>query len=211
MKLAIPRESRAGERRVAATPENVARLTKLGFEVLVETQAGALASFGDDDYATAGGRIVADTRALYQEADIVLKVQPPDVHPVLGVHEADLLHEGTTFISFLWPGKNQALIERLAARKVTALAMDQVPRISRAQKMDALSSMANIAGYRAVIEAASFYGRFFTGQMTAAGRVPPAKVLVIGAGVAGLAAIGAAEGSAPLSARSTRGRRSRNK
>ena len=110
------------------------------------------------------------------------------------MHEADLLREGTTFISFLWPGKNQALIERLAARKVTALAMDQVPRISRAQKMDALSSMANIAGYRAVIEAASFYGRFFTGQMTAAGRVPPAKVLVIGAGVAGLAAIGAARG-----------------
>ena len=121
-------------------------------------------------------------------------MQPPDVHPVLGVHEADLLREGTTFISFLWPGKNQALIERLAARKVTALAMDQMPRISRAQKMDALSSMANIAGYRAVIEAASFYGRFFTGQMTAAGRVPPAKVLVIGAGVAGLAAIGAARG-----------------
>ena len=194
MKLAIPRESRAGERRVAATPENVARLVKLGFEVLVETQAGALASFGDDDYAAAGARVVADTRALYQEADIVLKVQPPDQHPGLGVHEADLLHEGTTFISFLWPGKNQALIERLAARKVTALAMDQVPRISRAQKMDALSSMANIAGYRAVIEAASFYGRFFTGQMTAAGRVPPAKVLVIGAGVAGLAAIGAARG-----------------
>jgi NAD(P) transhydrogenase subunit alpha len=131
---------------------------------------------------------------VWQNADIVLKVQPPDQHPVLGVHEADLLKEGTTLISFLWPGKNQALIERLAARRVTAIAMDQVPRITRAQKIDALSSMANIAGYRAVIEAASFYGRFFTGQMTAAGRVPPAKVLVIGAGVAGLAAIGAARG-----------------
>ncbi|MCC7178569.1 MAG: Re/Si-specific NAD(P)(+) transhydrogenase subunit alpha, partial [Acidobacteria bacterium] len=194
MKLAVPRECRAGERRVAATPENVARLIKLGFEVLVESHAGALASFGDDDYAAAGAQVVGDTRALWQEADIVLKVQPPDQHPVLGVHEADLPREGAVIISFLWPGKNQALVERLAARKVTALAMDQVPRISRAQKMDALSSMANIAGYRAVIEAASFYGRFFTGQMTAAGKVPAAKVLVIGAGVAGLAAIGAARG-----------------
>lgn len=194
MKLAVPRECRAGERRVAATPENVARLVKLGFDVLVESHAGALASFGDDDYAAAGAQVVADTRALWQEADIVLKVQPPDQHPVLGVHEADLLREGTVVISFLWPGKNQALVERLAARKVTAIAMDQVPRITRAQKMDALSSMANIAGYRAVVEAASFYGRFFTGQMTAAGKVPAAKVLVIGAGVAGLAAIGAARG-----------------
>ncbi|HVG86047.1 MAG TPA: Re/Si-specific NAD(P)(+) transhydrogenase subunit alpha [Vicinamibacterales bacterium] len=194
MKLGVPRECRAGERRVAATPDNVARLVKLGFEVLVETQAGALASFGDDDYATAGARVMEDTRALWQEADIILKVQPPDHHPVLNLHEGDLPREGTTLISFLWPGKNKELIDRLAARKLTALAMDQVPRITRAQKMDALSSMANIAGYRAVIEAASFYGRFFTGQMTAAGRVPPAKVLVIGAGVAGLAAIGAARG-----------------
>ncbi len=194
MKLAVPRESRPGERRVAATPENVARLIKLGFDVGVETQAGALASFTDADYTAAGGHVITDTRELWHEADIVLKVQPPDQHPDLGVHEADLLREGTTLISFLWPGKNQALIDRLAARKVTAIAMDQVPRISRAQKMDALSSMANIAGYRAVIEAASFYGRFFTGQMTAAGRVPPARVLVIGAGVAGLAAIGAARG-----------------
>ena len=192
MTLAIPKESRAGERRVAATPENVARLVKLGFEVRVESQAGALASFGDDDYVAAGAGIVADTKALWSAADIVLKVQPPDLHAALGVHEADLLREGATLICFLWPAKNEALIERLAARKVNAIAMDQVPRISRAQKMDALSSMANIAGYRAVIEAASFYGRFFTGQMTAAGRVPPAKVLVIGAGVAGLAAIGAA-------------------
>jgi H+-translocating NAD(P) transhydrogenase subunit alpha len=194
MKLGVPRECRAGERRVAATPENVARLVKLGFEVLVETQAGALASISDDDYTAAGARVVDDTRALWQEADIILKVQPPDHHPVLGEHEANLPREGTTLISFLWPGKNKELIDRLAARKLTALAMDQVPRITRAQKMDALSSMANIAGYRAVIEAASFYGRFFTGQMTAAGRVPPAKVLVIGAGVAGLAAIGAARG-----------------
>ncbi len=194
MKLAVPRECRAGERRVAATPENVARLVKLGFDVAVEHEAGALASFGDDDYIAAGATVIDDTRALWASADIVLKVQPPDQHPALGVHEADLVRDGGTVISFLWPGKNQPLIDRLAARRATAIAMDQVPRISRAQKMDALSSMANIAGYRAVIEAASFYGRFFTGQMTAAGRVPPAKVLVIGAGVAGLAAIGAARG-----------------
>ena len=194
MKLGVPRECRAGERRVAATPENVVRLIKLGFEVLVETQAGALASFADDDYITAGARVIEDTQALWQEADIILKVQPPDQNPTLNVHEVDLPREGTTIISFLWPGKNKELIDRMAARKLTVLAMDQVPRISRAQKMDALSSMANIAGYRAVIEAASFYGRFFTGQMTAAGKVPAAKVLVIGAGVAGLAAIGAARG-----------------
>ena len=166
----------------------------LGFDVLIESGAGEGAAFGDEDYQAAGARIVSDTRQLWQEADIVLKVQPPDQHPRLGVHEVDLMREGTTVISFLFPGKNKELVERLARRKATALAMDQVPRITRAQKVDALSSMANIAGYRAVIEAASFYGRFFTGQMTAAGRVPPAKVLVIGAGVAGLAAIGAARG-----------------
>ena len=194
MKVAIPKETRAGERRVAATPESIARLKKLGFEVLVETQAGANASFYDDDYAAAGATVVSDTQQLWNDADIVLKVQPPDQHPTLQVHEADLIRPGATLVSFLWPGKNKALVERLAARRVTAIAIDQVPRITRAQKMDALSSMANIAGYRSVIEAASFYGRFFTGQMTAAGRVPPAKVLVIGAGVAGLAAIGAARG-----------------
>ena len=194
MKLAVPRECRPGERRVAATPDNVARLIKMGFAVAVEHNAGAAASFGDDDYAATGAEIIADTRQLWQAGDIVLKVQPPSDHPDLGVHEADLLREGGTIISFFYPGKNTDLIERLAARKATVIAMDQIPRISRAQKMDALSSMANIAGYRAVVEASSFFGRFFTGQMTAAGRVPPAKVLVIGAGVAGLAAIGAARG-----------------
>ncbi|MBA3271431.1 MAG: Re/Si-specific NAD(P)(+) transhydrogenase subunit alpha [Acidobacteria bacterium] len=194
MNVVIPKESRPGERRVAGTPETIARLKKLGFEVLVESQAGAGASFNDDDYVAAGATVVVDPRELWSQGDIVLKVQPPEPHPTLGVHEADLLRPGATLISFLWPGKNKELVERLAAAKVTAIAIDQVPRISRAQKMDALSSMANIAGYRSVIEAASFYGRFFTGQMTAAGRVPPAKVLVIGAGVAGLAAIGAARG-----------------
>jgi len=194
MKLAVPKESRPGERRVAVTPENVARLTKLGFAVAVEHDAGAAAAFGDDDYVAAGAEIVAGPREIWQTGDIVLKVQPPDMHPGLQVHEADLIREAGTLISFLYPGKNKELIDRLAARKATAIAVDQIPRITRAQKMDALSSMANIAGYRAVVEAASFYGRFFTGQMTAAGKVPPAKVLVIGAGVAGLAAIGAARG-----------------
>jgi NAD(P) transhydrogenase subunit alpha len=194
MKIGVPKETRAGERRVAATPESIGRLKKLGFEVLIESDAGAGASFYDDDFRNAGATVLADARDVWSQADIVLKVQPPDVHPTLGVHEADLLREGATLVSFLWPGKNKDLVARLAARKVSAIAIDQVPRITRAQKMDALSSMANIAGYRSVIEAASFYGRFFTGQMTAAGRVPPAKVLVIGAGVAGLAAIGAARG-----------------
>ncbi len=194
MKLAVPKECRPGERRVAVTPENVAKLVKLGFSVAVEHDAGAAASFGDDDYAAAGAEVITGTREIWQAGDIVLKVQPPAAHPGLGVHEAELIREGGTLISFLYPGKNKDIIDRLAARKATAIAVDQIPRISRAQKMDALSSMANIAGYRAVVEAASFYGRFFTGQMTAAGRVPPAKVLVIGAGVAGLAAIGAARG-----------------
>jgi len=194
MKVGIPKEIHPGERRVAATPETASRLSKLGFEVLVESGAGLMASFDDVSYRTAGATIVDDTRALWSGADVVIKVQPPEQHTGLGVHEAELLRQNGTLISFLWPAKNQELIERLKAQKATALAMDQVPRITRAQKMDALSSMANIAGYRAVIEAASFYGRFFTGQITAAGKVPPAKVLVIGAGVAGLSAIGAARG-----------------
>jgi NAD(P) transhydrogenase subunit alpha len=193
MKIGVPKETRAGERRVAATPETIGRLKKLGFDVVIEHDAGAGASFYDDDYRNAGATVVDDVRDVWA-AEIILKVQPPEQHAALGVHEADLLQPGATLISFLWPGKNRELVDRIAARKASAIAIDQVPRITRAQKMDALSSMANIAGYRAVIEAASFYGRFFTGQMTAAGRVPPAKMLVIGAGVAGLAAIGAARG-----------------
>ena len=194
MRIAVPRESRAGERRVAVTPETTRRLTQLGFTVAIEAGAGTAASFGDDDYRLAGAEIVADAKELWGSGDIILKVQPPDKNIDLGAHEVDLIRPGAALISFLWPGKHPELVNQLAARKVTAIAVDQIPRITRAQKMDALSSMANIAGYRAVIEAASFYGRFFTGQMTAAGRVPPAKVLVIGAGVAGLAAIGAARG-----------------
>ena len=193
MRVGIPREIRPGERRVAATPDTVGRLRKLGFEVVVETGAGAGASFDDGAYVAAGAQIANGTAELWSTSDLVLKVQPPEQRAD-GTHEADSLRESGALVSFVWPAKNQELLQRLAARKATVLAMDQVPRITRAQKIDALSSMANIAGYRAVIEAASFYGRFFTGQMTAAGKVPPAKVLVIGAGVAGLAAIGAARG-----------------
>ncbi len=194
MKVGIVKEIRPGERRVAVTPETVAKLAKLGFSVLIESGAGDAAAFGDGEYEKAGAQIESDTRKVWSDAEIVLKVQPPEQNATLGCHEAELLHEGATLISFIWPHKNKDLVERLGKRSVTVLAMDQIPRISRAQKMDALSSMANIAGYRAVIEAASFFGRFFTGQMTAAGKVPPAKVLVIGAGVAGLSAIGAARG-----------------
>ncbi|MBX3184786.1 MAG: Re/Si-specific NAD(P)(+) transhydrogenase subunit alpha [Polyangiaceae bacterium] len=194
MKLGVPREIAEGERRVAATPETVKRLIKLGFEVLIEAGAGALASFPDAQYAEAGAELVPDARSLWSASDVVLKVRPPVESSELGVHEAELLREGATLISFIWPAQAGPLLDRLAARRATVIAMDQIPRISRAQKMDALSSMANIAGYRAVVEAAAAFGRFFTGQITAAGKVPPAKVLVIGAGVAGLAAIGAARG-----------------
>ena len=192
MKIAVPREIHAGERRVATTPDAIKQLQKLGFDVLVEAGAGAAANFSDASYAEAGATLVADTRELWSSADIVFKVRAPAPHPTLGVHEADLLRPGQTLVSFIWPAQNPELMQRLAATGATVLAMDSVPRISRAQKMDALSSMANIGGYRAIVEAANVFGRFFTGQITAAGKVPPAKVLIIGAGVAGLAAIGAA-------------------
>ncbi len=192
MKIGIPREVHAGEKRVAATPETVGQLAKLGYTVAIEAGAGDGAQFADDAYRAAGAEVVADTRALWAQSDIVLKVRAPEQQPALGVNEAELLREGSTLLSFIWPAQNPDLLERLKARRVTVIAMDAVPRISRAQKLDALSSMANIAGYRAVIEAAQHFGRFFTGQITAAGKVPPAKVMVIGAGVAGLAAIGTA-------------------
>ncbi|MEY3211326.1 MAG: hypothetical protein RIT28_1807, partial [Pseudomonadota bacterium] len=192
MKVGIPREVHVGERRVAATPDSTRRLIKLGFEVLIESQAGLEARFTDAAYAEAGATIVPDARALWSTADLVLKVRPPTDHPTLYVHESELLRDGGRLICLVFPAQNAALLDRLAARRATVLALDAVPRISRAQKMDVLSSMANIAGYRAIIEAANHYGGFFTGQITAAGKVPPAKVLVIGAGVAGLAAIGAA-------------------
>ena len=191
MKIGISKEVFAGERRVAATPDTVTRLIKMGFDVLIESNAGAEASFPDSHYVEAGATIVPDHVELWRDSQIVLKVRPPITLPD-GSHEADLLQEGAVLISFVWPAQNGELIDRVAARKASLLAMDMVPRISRAQKMDALSSMANIAGYRAVLESASFFGRFFTGQMTAAGRIPPARVMVIGAGVAGLSAIGTA-------------------
>ena len=194
MKIGVPREIHQNECRVALTPDTATRLQKLGYECAIETGAGAQAKFNDEAYQQAGVTVVTDAKQLWADSDIVLKVRAPEEHPDLGMHEADLLHEGCTLISFLWPAQNEDLMNRLKTSKGTVLAMDSVPRISRAQKLDALSSMANIAGYRAVIEAANHFGRFFTGQITAAGKVPPAKVMVIGAGVAGLAAIGTANG-----------------
>jgi NAD(P) transhydrogenase subunit alpha len=184
MQIGIPKELLANEARAAATPKTVEQLLKLGFTVAVEQDAGKLASFDDAAFTAAGAKVVT-TDEVWQ-SDIILKVNAPEDK------EIDLLKEGTTVISFIWPAQNPELIQKLADKKVTALAMDSVPRISRAQSMDALSSMANIAGYRAIVEAAHEFGRFFTGQITAAGKVPPAKVMIIGAGVAGLAAIGAA-------------------
>lgn len=185
MIIGAPKEVLEGELRVALTPESAKQLQKLGYEVVVETGAGAAASFNDEDYEAAGVKIVPDAKTLWETADIISKVRPPIEA------ELELAREGQILISFFWPAQNEELMKKFADKKVTVLAMDMVPRISRAQKMDALSSMANIAGYRAVIEAGNNFGRFFTGQITAAGKVPPAKVLIIGAGVAGLAAIGA--------------------
>ncbi|WP_316672771.1 Re/Si-specific NAD(P)(+) transhydrogenase subunit alpha [uncultured Tolumonas sp.] len=184
MQIGIPRESLAGETRVAATPNTVEQLKKLGFDVVVESGAGALASFDDAAYVAAGASVAAS--ADIWQADIIYKVNAPSDA------EIGLIKEGATLVSFLWPAQNPELVAKLSTKKINVLAMDMVPRISRAQSLDALSSMANIGGYRAVIEAAHSFGRFFTGQITAAGKVPPAKVLVIGAGVAGLAAIGSA-------------------
>ncbi len=192
-KIGIPKEIYSNECRVAATPDTVKKLQKLGFDILVESSAGAKASFTDEAYQEAGCEIINETETLWSQADIILKVRAPQYNPETNKHEADFLNENKTLISFIWPAQNQELIDKLAAQKATVLAMDAIPRISRAQKMDALSSMANIAGYRAVVEAAQNFGRFFTGQITAAGKVPPAKVLIIGAGVAGLAAIGTAK------------------
>jgi len=184
MIIGIPRESLPGETRVAATPQTVGQLIKLGYEVVVETGAGAASSFTDSAYVEAGASVGAREEAL--SADVVLKVNAPTDDEIAA------LRDGATLISLISPALKPELVEQLATRPITVLAMDAVPRISRAQSMDVLSSMANIAGYRAVIEAAGKFGRFFTGQVTAAGKVPPAKVLVVGAGVAGLAAIGAA-------------------
>src|SRR5688572_8534482 len=193
MRIGVPREIHEGEKRVATTPEVAEQLRLLGFEVAIESRAGKEARFSDDAYREAGVTIITSARELWERSDIILKVRPPETHPELCIDETDLLKPGKLLISFIYPALNPALLQKLAATGATVLAMDSVPRISRAQKMDALSSMANIAGYRAVVEAAQHFGRFFTGQITAAGKIPPAKVLVIGAGVAGLSAIGAAK------------------
>ncbi|GHE21504.1 Re/Si-specific NAD(P)(+) transhydrogenase subunit alpha [Halomonas urumqiensis] len=186
MKIGAPKERAKGEARVALTPESAGHIQKLGHECLVQSGAGEAAGFSDDKYREAGVSVVDDADTLWRDAEVVVKVREPIDE------EVELLREGQTLISFFWPAQNEELLERCRGKGATVVAMDMVPRISRAQKMDALSSMANIAGYRAVIEAGNNFGRFFTGQVTAAGKVPPAKVLVIGAGVAGLAAIGTA-------------------
>ena len=188
MLVGVPQESRPDEVRVALTPDRVEAVVALGFEVVVAHAAGVRAGFADADYEAAGAKIV-DSAVVWQ-ADIVLKVNAPAMEA--DNDECVLLKDGTTVVSFIAPAQNSALLQRLAAQKITLLAMDMVPRISRAQSLDALSAMSNIAGYRAVVEAANAYGQFFGGQMTAAGNIPPAKVLVIGVGVAGLSAIGAA-------------------
>ena len=189
MKIGIPKEIYPGERRIASTPEVVKQLVKLGFEVFVEHEAGIAANFSDTSFEEAGAKIL-DKNSLFSDSNILLKVRAP--YNNRDANELSLMKSGQILISFIWPAQNQQLLSSLSGMGITTLAMDSIPRISRAQKFDALSSMANIAGYRAVVEAAQHFGRFFTGQITAAGKIPPAKVLVIGAGVAGLSAIGAA-------------------
>lgn len=203
-RIGVAKEIYPGERRVAATPATVHQLRKLGVEVLVQSGAGEGASFLDAEYAEAGAQLVPTAAALHQAADLLIKVRAPMAlteenalpRPLgsgrAATHEVELLKEGARLISFIWPAQNPDLLDLMAGRKATVLAMDMVPRVTRAQKLDALSAMANIAGYKAVIEAAHHYGRFLGGQVTAAGRVKPAHVLVIGAGVAGLAAVAAA-------------------
>jgi H+-translocating NAD(P) transhydrogenase subunit alpha len=198
--IGIPKETYAGEKRVAISPDVVEKLIKLGFAVQVESGAGEGASFFNDALAAAGAK-VTDAADIYATSDIIFKVREPDLN------EVAKLKQGSTLISFIWPAQNPDLMKALAAKKVTVLAMDCVPRLlSRAQKMDALTSMAGIGGYRAVIEAANAFGRYFNGQITAAGKIPPAKVFIAGAGVAGLAAIGTAAGlGAIVRANDTRG------
>ncbi|MDD5177048.1 MAG: Re/Si-specific NAD(P)(+) transhydrogenase subunit alpha [Sterolibacterium sp.] len=189
LKIGVPREIFSGEKRVATVPEVVEKLIKLGFTVAVESGAGDLANFSDEVYRAAGAEIIQGTAKLWADSDIVFKVRGPTTD------EVGLMHEGQTLVSFIWPAQNPDLMKQLAAKKVTVLAIDSLPRmLSRAQKMDALTSQAGVAGYRAVIEAANAFGRFFNGQITAAGKVPPAKIFIAGAGVAGLAAIGTAAG-----------------
>lgn len=184
MIIGIPKETLSGENRVAASPTSVKALIKLGFTLKIEKNAGKKSSFTDDDYIEAGAEMVSAEEAL--ACDITFKVNTPSLE------EADLLADNSYLVSFIAPAQHPELLDAFKQKKVTTLAMDMVPRMTRSQSLDALSSMANIAGYRAVVEASHHFGRFFTGQITAAGNLAPAKVMVIGAGVAGLAAIGAA-------------------
>jgi len=187
MLIGVPRETAAGEKRVATVPDVVEKLAKLGFTVAVQSGAGDAANFADDTYSAAGAQVLPSAADIWSTADIVFKVRPPTPE------EVAQMREGQTLIGFVWPAQNPELMQQLQARRATVLAIDCLPRqLSRAQKMDALTSMAGISGYRAVIEAANAFGRFFNGQITAAGKVPPAKVFIAGAGVAGLAAIGTA-------------------
>jgi NAD(P) transhydrogenase subunit alpha len=192
MKIAVVREIREGEKRVALVPESCRKLAGKGIRVAVESGAGESAYFSDDSYRESGAEIEADAAELLGSADLVLKVQPPDVNPALGRHEADLMREGAMLLGTLMPARWPEVVEKLASRRITAFATDRIPRISRAQSMDTLSSMANIAGYKAALIAANALPRFFPMLMTAAGTVFPAKVFVIGAGVAGLQAIATA-------------------
>ncbi len=192
MRVVVPREIAAGERRVALVPETVARLSEEGFEIMVEAGAGSAAGFTDEAYREAGAAVSTETAALFAEADVVLKVQRPLPDPTLDRHEADLLGEGAALITLFHPLTDPELVRRLAARRVTLFSMDLVPRITRAQKMDALSSQSTAAGYRAALVAADRLTRFLPMLMTAAGTVPPARILVLGAGVAGLQAIATA-------------------
>lgn len=186
-RIGVPKETFPLEKRVATVPDVVEKLIKLGFQVAVESGAGEAANFSDDAYRAAGAEILPDAASLWAASDIVLKVRPPSEA------EVALMREGGTLIDFIWPAQNPGLMQQLAAKKATVLAIDCLPRtLSRAQKMDALTSTAGVSGYRAVIEAANAFGRYFNGQITAAGKVPPAKVFIAGAGVAGLAAIGTA-------------------
>lgn len=186
MRIGIPKEIDEGEKRVALTPEVAKQIEKLGYDLAIEAGAGEAANFSDASYAEAGVDVISDPKELWTSCDIIMKVRAATDENI------ELMKSGQTLISFMSPAQNPDRLKLMQEKGITAMSMDAVPRISRAQKMDALSSMANIAGYRAVVEAAQHFGRFFTGQITAAGKVPPAKVLVIGAGVAGLAAIGAA-------------------
>ena len=177
MKIGVPREVNEFESRVAMTPSIAKKLRSKGFEVYIEAGAGEDSSYYDEDYRKAGATILHEVRTLYDTTDIIMKILPPEYHPDLKCQEHELLHSGQILVSLFFPARNEKMLDECAAKGVTVLAMDQVPRITKAQKLDCLSSMSNIAGYRAVIEASNLFGSFFTGQTTAAGNIPPAKVI----------------------------------